>query len=755
MIKKLHMVAVLLMTSALSVFAQAPQLKWLSAQDGNEVSQESAIQIKKANDGNILVLGDFGSSDVQKTTDYWSYNLTDGNKTNETTLTGAPESTSNTGAKNLVLYKINAVDGKLAWTINTNIGDGSGKGAITATPDGGAMMILSMRHTNKDLSYEKDILCQFVDKTGTTTSVNWTAPGKTWVYQPVLVKVNAEGKITSAKHLEATGDFKVNDIVSDHEGNVYIVGSHKGSVNFGETANLATPTNKAGAFFVVKLNANGEAIWSAEATGDMTTISANSLTIANNKVYALGTVKGKATNNMVFGSTTLTPTVTNNMFITCLSTEGAFEWANVMNGAKNATNAQNQKPMCITVDGDNLYVGGSFAGDMINGSEVFLSNDNDKMLNSFVVKCNAKDGSFVKGIRIKTGETPMIGNTGEIESIHLVGNKVLASGYVLKLSSYLYEMDMDLTPESLKSHIIQTCNMGTTAGSVMVDEMLYSATKTKAAVTIPGYNYDYTTIGNWGTLYTCHSLSEILPDYLPLKDNTPYVATTDKQYAEVSYSRNFTNTNWQALYLPFGLNVADLQADFEVARINDVHQFDTNNDGTIDETKLEVIKLVEGVTEANVPYLIKAKTAGLHTLSAKNVLVKAAAAFQREMTSWNTSFVINGTYEGVADMFAKEYYALTDGVLVQATAETATLNGYRWYLNVQDRNGAEVAPTQIKLLVVDQNGNVTGVEEVQINSNVWPANVYNIQGKLVKANANSLQGLPKGVYIVNGKKVIR
>ena len=32
-------------------------------------------------------------------------------------------------------------------------------------------------------------------------------------------------------------------------------------------------------------------------------------------------------------------------------------------------------------------------------------------------------------------------------------------------------------------------------------------------------------------------------------------------------------------------------------------------------------------------------------------------------------------------------------------------------------------------------------------------NVYNLNGQVVRKNATSLEGLAKGIYIVNGKKV--
>lgn len=44
---------------------------------------------------------------------------------------------------------------------------------------------------------------------------------------------------------------------------------------------------------------------------------------------------------------------------------------------------------------------------------------------------------------------------------------------------------------------------------------------------------------------------------------------------------------------------------------------------------------------------------------------------------------------------------------------------------------------------------VESVEAAPVNNN----NVYSIDGRLVRENAASLSGLPKGIYIMNGKKL--
>jgi len=45
----------------------------------------------------------------------------------------------------------------------------------------------------------------------------------------------------------------------------------------------------------------------------------------------------------------------------------------------------------------------------------------------------------------------------------------------------------------------------------------------------------------------------------------------------------------------------------------------------------------------------------------------------------------------------------------------------------------------------------TGIATISVTN---PANVYNVQGRMVRSKATTLKGLPSGVYIVNGQKVV-
>jgi len=60
-------------------------------------------------------------------------------------------------------------------------------------------------------------------------------------------------------------------------------------------------------------------------------------------------------------------------------------------------------------------------------------------------------------------------------------------------------------------------------------------------------------------------------------------------------------------------------------------------------------------------------------------------------------------------------------------------------------DGSESAPALLSV--------TTGINQTELNSMSRPS-VYSTTGALVRRNATTLNGLPKGVYIVGGKKIV-
>ncbi|MBR1789146.1 MAG: leucine-rich repeat protein [Bacteroidaceae bacterium] len=252
-----------------------------------------------------------------------------------------------------------------------------------------------------------------------------------------------------------------------------------------------------------------------------------------------------------------------------------------------------------------------------------------------------------------------------------------------------------------------------------------------------------------GQMAFCLVTVRMVTDTADLTDGDAYTGATDETMATLTYTRTFSNTEWQALYVPFEMTYADWQADFEVARLNDVHQWDDNDDGTIDRTELEAVKMKSGKTEANTPYLIRAKSTGEKTITLTNATLYKAEENTFDVSSWNTKFTFTGTYSGISgtDMFTNGYYAMGGGRLHQAESSAYDLSPMRWYMTVTDRNGNPKSLGEVKVMVFGDDTDAISPTPA-LPKGGGEDTVFDLSGRRTDSPTK------KGVYIKNGRKMI-
>mgnify|MGYP007112374939 FL=1 len=105
------------------------------------------------------------------------------------------------------------------------------------------------------------------------------------------------------------------------------------------------------------------------------------------------------------------------------------------------------------------------------------------------------------------------------------------------------------------------------------------------------------------------------------------------------------------------------------------------------------------------------------------------------------SYVLNGNNKGG-----------TAGLWYYRKVKTKT-KGFRGWLQSVQGQVSNVFEYEIEGVVEQVNGNTTaidGIEAAQQHS----ANIYNLNGQLVRQGATSTEGLPSGLYIVGGKKLV-
>lgn len=264
----------------------------------------------------------------------------------------------------------------------------------------------------------------------------------------------------------------------------------------------------------------------------------------------------------------------------------------------------------------------------------------------------------------------------------------------------------------------------------------------------------YTETDIWRTLNVNSIPGEEIKVELMDSDKN-YSRTENIELETITYTRTFSNSNWQSFYVPFAMNFDDWSDDFEVAEINNFHEYDDDEDGTVDRTTLEIIKKTSGNIDANTPYLIRAKETGEKTITLTDATLYKTEEKSVDCSSVKTKYTFTGTYNGVSgeDMLSNGYYALAGGALKQAASSSASLGAFRWYLKAEPRGGSSAKPrvNEINIRISDDD-DATGIANADVK--VSEAEYFTLSG----AKVASMKA--PGVYVVKNsdgttKKVIK
>ena len=250
------------------------------------------------------------------------------------------------------------------------------------------------------------------------------------------------------------------------------------------------------------------------------------------------------------------------------------------------------------------------------------------------------------------------------------------------------------------------------------------------------------------------NIEELAPshyEHYKLKDGVVYDRSSDCFVNSVTYTRTLPNLYWNALYVPFELPYDVIADRYDVAYINDVNGYDTDDNGTIDDLAMEIIKIKGGTLKANYPYLIKAKTEADKAMSitVENATLYAAAENSVRCSSVYQNYAVTGIYtKKTAEELAGKLAISTSGAWQPLAAGTA-LNPFRLYLSIEniDDSPLKVETSALSRMRIVEHGETTGIETItpaQQREDV----IIDLSGRRVK------QPVKGGVYIVNGKKQI-
>ena len=239
-------------------------------------------------------------------------------------------------------------------------------------------------------------------------------------------------------------------------------------------------------------------------------------------------------------------------------------------------------------------------------------------------------------------------------------------------------------------------------------------------------------------------------DTYVLQDATTYDNQAVFTVNDFTYARTFEDTGWTTWYVPFDLVLTEeLCNTYSFSRINNVHRYDDNDDGTPDRTEVEAFNQLAGVTlKANYPYLVKAKTDGnLHMALLLNGVTPAKAEDNGcfcQSVDYKYSFT--GTYSGLSEVGTGS----EDPYSLQSNGEwthQSEISPMRHYLTVTSRNAAPLSSLARISLVVIGDETLTGTV-IPYSQEKRQTETYDLSGRLTHSN-------PRGIVIRNGKKIIQ
>lgn len=253
-----------------------------------------------------------------------------------------------------------------------------------------------------------------------------------------------------------------------------------------------------------------------------------------------------------------------------------------------------------------------------------------------------------------------------------------------------------------------------------------------------GLYSDGTGTANWAGIGYM-KLYKVAPTTLSLSEENTSLGIDSDTYGNVTVDRTLKADSWNTFCVPFAMTAEQLAAN----KITEVRKLEN----TVENGGSVVLNFSEPVTEieAGVPYIVKVGEA-VSQITVNGVAVKVAEPAPLEVGSVN----MQGNY-GKMSITGDQYF-ISDNKFYRAADKDVTVKGFRAYITLDE------VMVGVNQMLINIDGNVTAIEDVLGEDVDAIVNVYTIDGVCVKSGVKSseaLDGLRKGIYIVNGKKVVK
>lgn len=218
------------------------------------------------------------------------------------------------------------------------------------------------------------------------------------------------------------------------------------------------------------------------------------------------------------------------------------------------------------------------------------------------------------------------------------------------------------------------------------------------------------------------------------QDNAATISSNADKTVNVKLTRTLKADVWNTFCVPFDVTVAG--SPLEGATIKQIASVAEKTDGAVIN-----FEDAPATLEAGKAYLVRTATAIVNP-TFNGVTVKNVTPAN---CSGNENYQLIGIYSPLnidASLYGKVFGINNQDMLAKVKQDTS-IKGMRAYFLLA--NSAAAAKLNF-------GGELTGIDAVDNGEAVMTGKVYNLNGQYV---GNSLEGLKKGVYVVNGKKVLK
>ena len=271
---------------------------------------------------------------------------------------------------------------------------------------------------------------------------------------------------------------------------------------------------------------------------------------------------------------------------------------------------------------------------------------------------------------------------------------------------------IDLSNTAIKDILVDRKHSGSPFKDIPEKTFIYLPAGNTIAPSAPGHENKNVVIGS-----VC--------DKMEMDDSAPFEVAKDFIALDAKQTRTYTIGQNATIYLPFAINSETASA------LGTFYELTGIADGKVTFKSVEETE----ETKANTPYLFKPKET---KVSAKLVKVKTLTSAK---STGDARFIGTYSQESILSTTTIQCYCFnaTDGKFVHVVDQPMTVDPFRAYIEV---SGMSLGRS---LEINTGDDDVTAIKNIKVGTedNVY----YDLQGRRVLYPK-------KGIYIVNGKKVI-